>query len=62
MKDKRFDILLARVDAWAAELPMYYDRGEVVAELDFLLKEGEYQSWSDEQIFDQLCAVAESLS
>jgi hypothetical protein len=57
MEKNRFELIMARVDAWADENSGWDCRDDAVNELAFCLKE--YPDWSDEQLLDTAIAAWE---
>ena len=50
MEMNRFDLIMARVDAWAANHDGWDCRADASAELDFCLEA--YPDWSDDRLLD----------
>lgn len=53
----RFDLLMARVDAWADEYAGWDCREEASAEVALLLSDVEFAGWDDDQIVWQAIAA-----
>jgi hypothetical protein len=52
MEMNRFDLIMARVDAWAAENAEWFCRSYAADQVDRILSHPELRAWSDDQIVE----------
>lgn len=58
MEMNRFDMIMARVDAWAAENDAWFCRSHAADQVDRILSHPDLRAWDDEQIVETAILAA----